>query len=65
VEFSNTKFTKNCLKFVNIGQEMTFFKVKISKLFRPKFFAKLWAVLFLTLKFFLKNFALLFEKFYG
>ena len=24
----NKKFTKNCLKFVNIGQEMTFFKEK-------------------------------------
>jgi len=65
VEFSNKKFTKNCLKLVNIGHEMAFFKVNISKLSRPKFFAKLWTVLFLTLKFFLKNFALLFEKFYG
>jgi len=46
VEFSNKKFTKNCLKFVNIGQEMKFFKVIISKFSRPKFFAKLWTFFF-------------------
>jgi len=58
VEFLNQKFTKKCLKFVNIGQEMTFFEAKISKFSRPNFFTKLWTVLFLSFKFFLKNSAL-------
>jgi len=55
IEFSNKEFTKNCLKLVNIGQEITYFKIKISKFSRPKFFSKLWTVLFLSLKFFSKK----------
>ena len=41
---------------------MTFFRVKIAKFSRPNFFAKLWTVLFLSFKFFLKNFALYFKN---
>jgi len=65
VEFLNKKNYKKLLNIVNLSQEMTFFKSKISKFSQLIIFAKLWSILFLTVEFLLKNFALSFEKFHG
>ena len=57
VEFLSKKIIKKLLNIVNLIQEMTFFKVKISKFSQLIIFAKLWSILFLNVKFLLKNFA--------